>query len=74
MVLGRKHGKAINATITVRKTSGGIGVEKIFPLHLPTIKKVEVVKKFKVRRAKLGYLRHTNKKLREIKDEVKKKK
>jgi large subunit ribosomal protein L19 len=57
LVLARKHGKEIGATITVRKVVGGIGVEKIFPLHLPTIENIEVIKKSKTRRAKLYYLR-----------------
>lgn len=66
LVMARKHGKGINATITVRKESGGIGVEKIYPLHLPTLKKIEVVRRFRARRAKLGYLRGKHKKLKEI--------
>jgi len=67
MVIARKHGSESGATITVRKISDGIGVEKIFPLHLPAIEKIEVAKKHKVRRAKLNYLRTSHKKLREIK-------
>lgn len=57
IVLARKHNKEIGATITVRKVIGGIGVERIFPIHLPTIKKIEIVKRSKTRRAKLYYLR-----------------
>ena len=57
IVIARKHGKGISATITVRKIISGIGVEKIFPLHSPNIKKIEILKKGKVRRAKLYYLR-----------------
>ena len=67
-VLGRKHGKATNATVTVRKISGGIAVEKIFPLHSPTIKKIEVTKKFRVKQAKIGFIREKHKRLKEIKD------
>jgi len=57
IVIARKHGKGISATITVRKEIGGIGVEKIFPIHSPTIEKIEILEKHKVRRAKLYYLR-----------------
>ena len=57
LVIARKHGRGISATITVRKVAGGIGVERIFPIHSPTIQKVEVLKRSKVRRAKLYYIR-----------------
>jgi large subunit ribosomal protein L19 len=57
IVIARKHGSGPSSTIIVRKVIGGIGVEKVFPLHLPTIEKFEVVKTSKVRRAKLYYLR-----------------
>lgn len=67
MVIQRKHGKGVTATITVRKESSKIGVEKIFPLHLPTIKKIEVVKTFRTRRSKIGFIRTKHKKLKEVK-------
>lgn len=58
MVLARKHGDEIGATFTVRKVSGGIGVERVYPLHSPNIEKIEIVKRSsKVRRAKLYYIR-----------------
>ncbi|MBT4349335.1 50S ribosomal protein L19 [bacterium] len=67
IVLARKHNKEIGATITVRKVSNGIGVEKIFPLQSPIIVKIEPVKQAQVRRAKLGFLRKYKKKLKEVK-------
>ena len=57
LVIARKHGKGISATITVRKVVEGVGVERIFPVHSPMIEKIEVVKSGKVRRSKLYYLR-----------------
>jgi len=75
LVISKKHGKGINATITVRKISQGIGVERIFPIHAPFIEKIEVVKKHKVRRAKLYYIRHKSAKqarLKEIKEKPQK--
>jgi large subunit ribosomal protein L19 len=57
IIIARKHGKEKGATITVRKISDGVGVEKIYPLSLPTITKIEVKKAAAVKRAKLYYLR-----------------
>lgn len=67
IVLAVKHGKTAGATMTVRKISEGIGVEKIFPLYSPVIVKIEIMKKADIRRAKLYYLRSHKKKLREKK-------
>jgi large subunit ribosomal protein L19 len=68
MIIAKKHGKEKGATITVRKVSNGVGVEKIFPLNLPTIDKIEIKKQAKVKRAKLYFLkRGYKKKLKEIK-------
>lgn len=61
-----KGSKGVGATITVRKISNGIGVEKIFPVNLPTIVKIEPVKQAKVKRAKLYFLRNYNKRLKEV--------
>ena len=67
MIIARKHGSEKGATITVRKISDGVGVEKIFPINLPAIEKVRIIKQAKVRRAKLYYLRNYKKKLKETK-------
>lgn len=67
LVLAKKHGKGISGTITVRKVISGVGVERIFPLHSPTIEKIEIIKRGKVRRAKLYYLRKAKGKKTKIK-------
>ena len=69
-VIGMHRGGA-RATFTVRKVSFGQGVERIFPLHSPTIQKVEVTKSAKVRRAKLYYLRDLKGKAARMKDHAK---
>ena len=57
LVLACKHGNEPGATFTVRKVASGVGVEKIFPLYSPLIDKLEIVKRAKVRRSKLYYIR-----------------
>jgi large subunit ribosomal protein L19 len=57
IVLARKHGSEPGATFTVRKVASGVGVEKIYPLYSPTIDKIEIVKRSKVRRSKLYFIR-----------------
>ncbi|QSH39122.1 50S ribosomal protein L19 [Candidatus Kaiserbacteria bacterium] len=57
LVLARKHGNEAGGTFTVRKVTNGVGVEKIFPLYMPSIDKIEIVKRSKVRRAKLYFIR-----------------
>jgi len=64
-----KKGAGASETFTVRKTSFGIGVERIFPLHSKMIKKIEVVRRGKVRRAKLYYLRSLKGKAARLKEE-----
>ncbi len=57
LVLARKHGTTIGATITVRKISNGVGVERIFPLYSPSIEKIEIIKRSITRRSKLYFIR-----------------
>lgn len=71
IVIARKHGKEIGATITVRREISGIGTEKIFPLHSPVIEKIEILKRGKVRRAKLYYLRRAKGKKAKLKSSEK---
>lgn len=70
LVLARKHGDEAGATFTVRRVSGGVGVEKIYPLYSPSIDKIEIVKRSKVRRAKLYHIRE--KVAREIRRQMRK--
>jgi large subunit ribosomal protein L19 len=68
LVLARKHGDEPGATFTVRKVASGVGVEKIYPLYSPMIDKLEIVKRSKVRRSKLYFIRE--KVAREIKRQM----
>ena len=67
----KKQGGSNRATFTVRKLSNGVGVEKTWPLHSPNVEKVEIVRKGKVRRAKLYYLRDRVGKAAKVKELVK---
>lgn len=67
----KKQGASSRATFTVRKLSNGVGVEKTWPLHSPNVEKIEVVRKGKVRRAKLYYLRGRIGKKAKVKELVK---
>ena len=66
-VIAKKHG-GIEESFTVRRVSYGVGVEKVFPLHAPSIEKIETVRRGKVRRAKLYYLRKRVGKAAKIKE------
>ena len=67
----KRQGGGVRETFTVRKTSNGVGVEKTWPLHSPVIEKIEVVRRGKVRRAKLNYLRQRVGKAAKVKELVK---
>ena len=67
----KRQGGSTRETFTVRKFSNGVGVEKTWPLHSPNVEKVEVIRKGKVRRAKLNYLRDRVGKAAKVKELVK---
>ena len=67
IVIARKHG-GVRETVTVRKTSFGIGVERIFPLHATIVDHIDVIKRGRVRRAKLYYLRNLRGKAARIRE------
>jgi len=67
IILAIKHGNEPGATVTVRKVSKGIGVEKIFPIHSPIVAAIELVRKMRVRQARPFYIRTYKKKLKEVK-------
>ena len=66
-VIAKKHG-GIEETFTVRRVSYGVGVEKVFPVHAPSIEKIELVRHGKVRRAKMYYLRNRVGKAAKVKE------
>lgn len=66
IVIG-KHGSGLRTSFRVRKVSFGVGVERIFPMHAPTIDKIEIIQRGKVRRSKLYYLRNLKGKAARIK-------
>lgn len=66
LVIKRRGGNQPGATVTVRKIAEGVGVEKIYPINVPSVKKVELVKQYKVRRANLQHVRDSNKRMKEI--------
>jgi large subunit ribosomal protein L19 len=70
-VVIKRRGAGISETFTVRKVSYGVGVERTFPVHTPKIAKLEVVRRGKVRRAKLYYLRQLRGKAARIKETIK---
>ncbi len=79
LIIAHKHGFEPGATFTVRKVSGGVGMERIFPVFSPNIDKIEIIKRAKTRRAKLYYIREKaakeiRRKMKQVKMEVKKSK
>ena len=68
-IIAKKHG-GISETITVRRLSYGVGVERVFPVNSPNISKIEIVRKGKVRRAKLYYLRDRVGKAAKVKEKI----
>lgn len=68
-VIAKKHG-GISETFTVRRLSHGCGVERVFPLHSPVVEKVDIIRKGKVRRAKLYYLRDRIGKAAKVKEQI----
>lgn len=75
-IINVRHGNEIGATITVRKVSDGIGVERIYPIASPVVAKIEVVRTLQVRRANISYLRDKDfkRKMIEVKEEKESKK
>ena len=65
-----KHGGGVSETFTVRRISYGVGVEKTFPVHSPNVEKVDIIRRGKVRRAKLYYLRNRVGKSAKVKERI----
>jgi large subunit ribosomal protein L19 len=68
-VVIKRHNGTTNATFTVRKTSFGVGVERVFPMHSPSIDRIEVVKKGRVRRSRIYYFRNLRGKAAKIQED-----
>ena len=68
-VIAKKHG-GVNETFTVRRVAHGCGIERVFPLHSPVVEKVEVIRRGKVRRAQLYYLRDRVGKAAKVKEQI----
>ena len=68
-VIAKKHG-GVSETFTVRRVAHGCGIERVFPLHSPTVEKVEIVREGKVRKAKLYYLRDRVGKAAKVKSKI----
>ncbi len=67
-IIANKHGRGMSATITVRRIASGVGVERIFPVHSPTVAKIEVLKNNRAKKSKLYYTRNgAEAKIKEIK-------
>ena len=69
-VVMQRRGSGVSETFTVRKISSGVGVERTFPIHSPAIAKIEVVKRGKVRRSRITYLRNRSGKAARIKEVI----
>jgi len=69
-VVMQRRGSGVSETFTVRKISSGVGVERTFPIHSPAISKIEVVKRGKVRRSRITYLRNRSGKAARIKEVI----
>ena len=63
LVIAKKHGKGLTGTITIRKVIDKVGVEKVFPLHSPTIESVEITKEGRTRKSKIYYIKEKTKKV-----------